>query len=486
MKRDPDKVPVFPVINLEVTSDGEVLVDGRTVPRADGVSPAKAGVAAVAQAVQDKELDAARVRAVAPEGEYTMVVWADGEAVDTTAAPVIPAAPARRRVIQITAAATGAVVLIAAGTIAVVATTGDDPAPAPSASVVALPGEGANLPVQAPTGYGQSAIWSVPVSSEPQVMITPDGGVLASPTEDGKISIFDPATGTATWHGRDPIDDLHLSHFGERPVLAADSQGTLHLWALDTTDPAGISPTTIDLGSDKAEVTYNGTAPLIELPDQTVALLDGKSATPIRRDVPIGATPVAATPTHVIAVGPGAWWTITADADPVRHSLPKPKQAVGDLTAAIAVGGNQLAVAWGTADSDEEVLALVGLDRNTIRATSTIRSTAFDSDAEPLRDPAGSTRTLGSVLLDIGADPVIADLGDITPEAVIGRTVYGTSERAPAVATWSPDGVNLEVIEGPGEIEPIAGLTEGVAFVVTSKVDETFLYALPRTEGTNP
>ncbi|MFC8798098.1 hypothetical protein ACFT2C_10245 [Promicromonospora sp. NPDC057138] len=418
--------------------------------------------------------------------EEDTVVRVHREAIDTTPAPAQSAAPGRRRIVPLTLAVAGAVVLVAAGTVAVIALTGNGPGPGPTDSAVARPGAGANLPVQAPAGYGQTAVWSVPVGSEPQVLITPDGGVLAAPVGDETITVFDAAEGTAIWEGRDPVEGLHLSRVGDRPVLAADSPGTLHVWPLDTTDPAGVAPTTIELGSDQAEVTYDGTAPLIVLPDQAVALLEEKSATPVRRDVPVGATPVAATPEHVIAVGPGSWWTITADADPVRHDLPEPKQAVGDPTAAIVVGGNQLAVVWHTADSAEDVLALVGLDRNVIRATSLIRSSAIPPDAEPLRDRAGSTRTIGPVLVDVGPKPVLADLGDITPEAVIGRTVYGTSKSKPAVATWSPDGVDLEASESTGETAPIAALTEDVAFVVASEGDETLLYALPRIGETRP
>jgi hypothetical protein len=87
------------------------------------------------------------------------------------------------------------------------------------------------------------------------------------------------------------------------------------------------------------------------------------------------------------------------------------------------------------------------------------------------------------VFLDIGPEPMIADLGDITPEAVIGRTAYGTSESKPAVATWSPDGVKLEIVESPSESAPVAALTKNIAFVVATQGEETILYALPRTEG---
>lgn len=418
--------------------------------------------------------------------EVDTVVRTHGEAVDAWPAPAEPAPPRRRRIVWLSAAVAGAVVLVAAGTYGVVALTGNLPEPGPTTPVDALPGAGATLPVEAPAGFDQAALWSVPVGDEPQILLTPDGGVLAAPVGDGTFTIFDRAKGTVTWEGQDPVDGLRLSQIGAEPVLAADSPGTLHVWPLEAPDPAGVAPTTIDLGSDEAEVTYGGTAPLIVLPDQKVALLDKKSATAITLEVPDGATPVAATPQHVIAVGPGVWWTISPDADPVRKNLPRPKQAVGDPTAAIAVGGNQLAVVWPTKDSEKDVLALVGLNRNTIRASALIRSSAFPPGTEPVRDRAGSTRTLGPVLVDVGPKPVVADLGEMTPEAVIGRTVYGTSEDKPAVATLGPDGVKLKVAENPGESAPVAAVTKNIAFVVATQGDETVLYALPRTEAKKP
>jgi hypothetical protein len=418
--------------------------------------------------------------------EDDTVVRTHGEDVDAAPAPAEPAAPRRRRVVWLTAAVVGAVVLVAAGTFGVIALTGNLPEPGPTTPAGALPGAGATLPVQAPPGFDQDALWSVPVGDEPQILLTPDGGVLAAPVGDGTFTIFDRARGTTTWEGQDPVDGLRLSQIGAEPVLAADSPGTLHVWPLEAPDPAGVAPTTIDLGSDEAEVTYDGTAPLIVLPDQKVALLDKKSATAVTLEVPEDATPVAATPQHVIAVGPGAWWTIAPDADPVRKNLPKPKQAVGDPTAAIAVGGNQLAVVWHTKDSEKDVLALLGLNRNTIRAAGLIRASAFPPDTEPLRDRAGSARTIGPVLVDVGPKPVVADLGEMTPEAVLGRTVYGTSEDKPAVATLGPDGVKLKVAEDSGESAPVAALTKNIAFVVATQGDETILYALPRTAKKNP
>jgi hypothetical protein len=419
----------------------------------------------------------------ASAARQAQVARAPGEAVDAVPAPAEPAPPRRRRVVWVSGVVVGAVVLAAAGTYGVIALTGNLPEPGPSTPVGALPGAGATLPVQAPTGFDQAALWSVPVGDEPQILLTPDGGVLAAPAQDGTFTIFDRAKGTVTWEGQDPVEGLRLSQIGAEPVLAADSPGTLHVWPLEAPDPAGVAPTTIDLGSEEAEVTYDGTAPLIVLPDQKVALLDKKNATTVTLQVPEGATPVAATPQHVIAVGPGAWWTIAPETDPVRKDLPRPKQAVGDPTAAIAVGGNQLAVVWHTKDSKKDVLALVGLNRNTIRATGLIRASAFAPGTEPLRDRAGSGRTIGPVLVDVGPKPVVADLGDITPEAVIGRTVYGTSEDKPAVATLTADGVKLKVAENPGESAPVAALTKNLAFVVATQGDETILYALPRTEG---
>ncbi|MEU4383901.1 hypothetical protein [Promicromonospora sp. NPDC023805] len=425
------------------------------------------------------------------------VVRTHGEAVDDAPAPAEPVVPRRRRPALLAVAVAGAVVLVAAGTFGVVALTGNLPGPGPTAPVDALPGAGATLPVQAPPGFDGTALWSVPVGDEPQILLTPDGGVLAASDGQDTFTIFDRATGTTTWEGQDPVYGLRLSQIGGEPVLAADSPGTLHVWPLKAPDPLRVAPTTIDLGSEEAAVTYGGPAPLIVLPDQKVALLDKKSAT-VTLEVPDGATPVAATAQHVIAVGPGAWWTIPPDGDPVRKDLPRPKQAVGDPTAAIAVGGNQLAVVWRTKDSAKDVLALVGLDRNTIRASAMVRSSAFPPDAEPLRDRAGSARTIGPVLVDVGPKPVVADLKDMTPEAVFGRTVYGTSQGKPIVATVGPDGVKLKAAKTPGETPgetpaetpaeaaQVAAVTKNIAFVVAPQGDETILYALPRTKAKNP
>jgi hypothetical protein len=418
--------------------------------------------------------------------EVDTVVRTHGEVVDDEPVPAVPTASRRRRVVWLSAAVVGAVVLVAGGTFGVLALTGNLPGPGPTAPVDGLPGAGATLPVQAPAGFDRTALWSVPVGPDPQILLTPDGGVLAAPVTQDRFTIFDRAEGTVTWEGQDPVDGLRLSQIGAEAVLAADSPGTLHVWPLEAPDPLGVAPTTIDLGSDQAEVTYDGTAPLVVLPDQKVALLDKKSATAVTLEVPQGATPVAATPQHVIAVGPDAWWTLTPDADPARKDLPEPKQAVGDPTAAIAVGGNQLAVVWHTKDTTKDVLALVGLNRNTIRATGLIRAAAFPPEVEPVRDRTGSARTIGPVLVDVGPKPVVADLGEITPEAVVGRTVYGTSEDKPAVAALGPDGVKLKVAENPDESASVAALTKNIAFVVATQADKNILYALPRTEKKNP
>lgn len=486
----PDDVTVVRA-HSEVVVDAAPFLevpDEATAVRAHGEAVGRAPVFELPDDVKFVRAPGETVGAAAFLGlpEVDTVVRTHGEAVDAAPAPAEPAPPRRRRVVWLTAAVVGAVALVAAGTFGVIALTGNLPEPGPTAPVDALPGAGATLPVEAPAGFDRNALWSVPVGSEPQILLTPDGGVLAAPVGDDTFAIFDRAKGTTTWEGQDPVDGLRLSQIGAEPVLAADSPGTLHVWPLEAPDPAGVAPTTIDLGSDKAEVTYDGTAPLIVLPDQKVALLDKKSATAVTLEVPDGATPVAATPQHVIAVGPGGWWTIAPDAEPVRKNLPKPKPAVGDPTAAIAVGGNQLAVVWQTKDSKKDVLALVGLNRNTIRAAGLIRSSAFPPDAEPLRDRVGSARTIGPVFLDVGPKPVIADHGEMTPEAVIGRTVYGTSESKPAVATLGPDGVKLKVAENPGESAQVAALTKNIAFVVATQGDETILYALPRTEAKKP
>ena len=133
-------------------------------------------------------------------------------------------------------------------------------------------------------------------------------------------------------------------------------------------------------------------------------------------------------------------------------------------------------------------MALIDLATGTIRHEAAVPADALGRDGdEPVRDVDGMTMALGQALIDHGQDPQIADLGDIEITALKYRTAYGTAERRPAAVQWTDQGVHvLPVPDIPGDVVAPVAVTSQHAYVLTEKVGQTILYALPRTEGTNP
>jgi len=481
MTLDPQSVPPFPVVNLRLETSGELFVDGAPVEVADGQSATTVGVQAVAEYVRAHDLNAVRVRAATPEGTFQMIVTADGEAIDTTPPPE-RAAP-RRRPLLLAAVGTSVLAVLSLTAVGVALAGGDEPAP-PAATgpstPAPLPGAGANLPVLAPPGFAQKATWALPVAARSTPILLADGRVVLT-DPDGRLRVVDGATAATTWTGSKARADVHPAEVQGRPVLAASSGEELSLWPLDLgADEWDGSPVTLDLTA-RGKVTYLGSVPLVTLENQTVALFDGDGLT--RRDIPVGARPILATGEGVVAVGPDTWWLITADDEPQEHELPRPAGASGKPLVVSAATDSQLFVTWSTGD-DSAVAALIDLTDGTIRASSDIAAGAIRADAEPLHDPTGDSMTLGTVLVDYSDTPHVAQLEDITPTAVHGRTVYGSSDRRAAIA--SSTGTVRVYGESTAPALPFA-VTDDFAYFVAEKVDQTLLYALPRTtERTNP
>src|SRR5699024_12852702 len=104
------------------------------------------------------------------------------------------------------------------------------------------------------------------------------------------------------------LADVHDTTWQRRPALAAASSQSLTLVPLDDTDGT-VAPVSVDLDA-RAEVTYAGTAPLIDLGDYTVAAPATESSEAHRVTLPPGAVPAAAGADGVIrSRTDGAVWT---------------------------------------------------------------------------------------------------------------------------------------------------------------------------------
>lgn len=487
---DPTTVPAFPVLTLRRDANHQLIVNGRPDKIVPGADWHQAGTDAIARLAREQHLDAVRVRAVDDDTttEHRFVVTASGQTyplpADTDATPAAPRVS--RRILIVATAIVGCVVLGLGGTLAYRTLHTAEPTAAPTWQ---LPHAGANIPVALPPGTSEQATWATPVNDSAQVTQISRSRVLTTGT-DGNLVAFDARTGKPVWRGRGaPAGnaDGHLTRIGSARVFAADSGGTITAWALSDTRPGRVSPQRVEIPSG-ATVTYDGSTPLVDLGDQTAATITASGG--LRRvDVPITATPVLATDTRVVAASGTRWWSIdrrnTATGHPLRH----PTGASGAATRVVGLDDTHLLALWqGTARSGG-VAAVIDLRRNQVVATAALPSGTVSSQADVVHAPTGGVAAVGGLVVQYGARPTISVAERFTPSVVTADVVYGVRQSVPVSAaitgartlTGRPfTTATIRQDELPG-----AALASHV-FVVAEKVDATYLYAAPRTEGTAP
>jgi hypothetical protein len=479
---DPTTVPPFPVVTLDLRDDSSITVNGAPVDIGMDEPPTDAGIAAVAKIARDHGLEAIRVRATSPDGTHLMVVKADGTPYDITPPDTAAADSGKRRRVVVGGAAVLAMVLVAGGVGAVVLTTGSEPAVvAPTAAQP--PGYLANLPVLAPPGYGQKAAWSVPVQSRSTPVLLEDGRVVVV-DNDGNLAILDGATGSVTWRGNGgPTGQagIHATTVENRPVLATAGSTALTLWPLDTDDTARVPGTSVDIGAS-GEVSYLGSAPLVTLSDQTIALLteDGVK----RVDVPVTSTAILATQDTAIAANAKSWWTIPTAGEPVKNDLPGPRGVDYDPTLITAADDTHLITVWPTDDNATDLVNLIDLETNTIVAAAKVPSGTVRDDTAPIHSTTGTTLTLGGIFIDYGEAPQIVAVDEVVPAVIDGDTIYGTQDREPVVARLEGDSFEVTPFTtlSTDDTTVPAAVVADYAYVVAEKVDSTLLYALGRED----
>lgn len=482
---DPATVPPFPVVTLDLRDDSSITVDGKPVHIDMDQPPTEAGIAAVAELARSYGVDAIRVRATSPDGVHQMVITADGVAYDTTPPERTKSKLRDKRRILAGSAILATMLLVVGGATAVVIAT--QPAPEPVATDSSQPpGYLANLPVLAPPGYAQKAAWSVPVQSRSTPILLDEDRIVVV-DQEGNLAILDAATGATRWRGAGAPSGqagIHATTVENRPVLATSSSGSLTLWPLDTDDTSRVPSTSVKLGGD-SDVSYLGSAPLVTLTDQTVALLteDGVK----RVDVPVTATAVMATQDSAIAANAESWWSIPATGDPTRHALPIPNDAdtAKSPTLISAADDTHLIVVWQTADSKTDVAALIDLDQNEIVAQAPVPSGSTRNDSTPIHSPSGDTLSIGQVFINYGSAPAVIAVADFTATVVDGTTLYGKADRAPAIAKLEGEAFTITpftTLATDNTAVPTAVTTDR-AYVVAEKVEETLLYALPPENG---
>lgn len=492
---DPGTVPPFPVITLELREDDTVIVNGAPAPIGMDESPHEAGLKAAGQVIASLGLDAARVRAVSPDGEHYLVVTTDGTAYDAPAPQTVKDTAAaggnsRGRALGIGIFALMAAILVVVAVFAV-RTISAQLKPVPVASGPAHPqGWHANAPILAPPGYSQVANWALKVDESYTPTVIP-GNRLAIVTDQGDFELVNTKNGKVTWQGAgkpDGQNGIHYTHIGTRPALASGENGQLTLWALDL-DTGGKSRATTIQTSSQAKISYIGSAPLIDLGDQTVDIVT--AAKVVQRDVPVTAHAILATDQGtVIAADERNYYTIGTTGQPVSKPLPKPNEAVsvvGDPEYVTATDDNHLLVVWPTHYGNMDLASLVDISTGQIVLTSPIAPGLFNGSQTLERSVDGTTACLGEVFVDYGTQtPRIMQVDGFECQVIDGNTLYGPEQNTLSAMTVT-DGSEAasQPFTDDSSVHPTlpAAVSGGLAYVVAQKVDAYYVYALPKLGG---
>lgn len=497
---DPSLVPVFPVLTVELTADGGARLNGRTLPVEPSQSPSDVAMeAAAAEArLMPGDHGAVRVRGVGPDGRvFPLVVRADGAVFEL---PTATSDAPRTRPPWLLPAITSAVALALGGAaIGAVAVARDD---APPAAVVTtpppLPGAGANLPVPAPPGYSQRATWAVPISERVTPVATGSGDLLAVDT-DGDLVLLDDQTGRVVWSGQDgpASGELHLLNAEGGELVATATARAVTLWPLaqaatgsgpaPTAGPRAAAPLVVPLPSG-ASASFDGSAPLVTLADQTAAIITQGALDLV--DVPVGASAVSADSDSVVAVSiTGTLYDLVPGADEaVARELARPPGADPRPVRSLGAGADHVIVVWSTGDRQWVVLHDVATG-----AIAAYGATSADlTRAKVVRQQGAGRLTIGPVLVTYGnQDDLVLPLpADLQPEVLTAGHVYGDLERESVDARTTAEGVAVREIPvdqltTPGSPTPFPIATSPThAYVTASKVEQYLLHAVPSTGGT--
>ena len=480
---DPAAVPPFPVFTIRQTDAGDTL-DGVPIEPAHGETDRhRAATDAAAQKAAEQGHEAVRVRAHLSDGRSVdFVVRASGEVYDTTV-PDEPVKPSRKkRALILVAAGLTGVLVIGGGAFVLGHALGDEEPVAVETAPPPPAGAGTDIPVGLPPAFSRTAAWSAQVDDKAVVRELSDGRLLTI-TEARTLTILDPDRGEPQWVGSSaPTDltDVHETTWQGRPVLAAASSQSLTLWPLDDTEGT-VAPVSVDLDA-RAEVTYAGTAPLIDLGDYTVTAPATESSEAHRVTLPPGAVPAAAGADGVIrSLTDEAVWTTNPDTgEHERIDLATPEGADGAPEDVIGLTADHALVQWSGDGSSDTTLALIDLTTGTVAAQATARP---PSDSDVLHsDPDAQTAVIGDVFISYGDDPAVVDLDGLDVTAVDGRQLYGSRDRTAVTATVTGDETSVEdyPLYSPDDPSPVL-VSDDAAYVVHTTVDETYLYRADRT-----
>lgn len=480
--------PAYPTLQATLAADHAVLAGRRLDPMA-GQDPRECLVAALAARARELrgEHGSIRARVATPDDtgegeEFSAVVTAAGQVIDTTGTgDTATAAGGRpRHRVWLTAAAALVAVLAVGATVVLVVTRGGQeeratPAPRPAAAT----GTPTVYPRRPPAGFSGVAAWSAPIDSSTRPVSAP-GGLVVSTTRDS-VRARHVGTGAIAWHVPLPSSaqtgssagGLHVATIDGHPAVVTTGGDQLFWWPVNGRTHRRHTVTL----PDGAAVSYAGSTPLVTIPGQHAGIVTGGRLAD--RVVPAGATALAAAGRVVVAADTaGHVWRLTPQhpqfpSAPVDLAVPAGGQ--GSPRVAGAAGG-LLATTWATKDPKQRIVALSDPHSGHPIAAQPVAAEGI-TDAGLHSSPNGQLAVLGDVVLDTEKSRQIRQVSGLRPWITLNGLVYGVDgERHPVVV----DASGRSRPAGGGAV-PVA-LSRGWAVVTSTVGSRTRIYAL-RTDG---
>lgn len=487
---DPSRVPVYPVVRLEVRQCGEdqweALANGEEVLAGGRDEVLRAALAQAAQVADERPCGAVRVRLEGFDFGESGIVTSAGALVADSAGP--PAKSSRRFWVVVAAVVTVLAVAVS-GLVWVVrsSSVGWSSSPTVSPTPSATPTQ---LPVLQPPGWSPVAAWSLPVgASSSTAQVATGEGLVFAPAAEGGVVAVDAVTGLQKW-ARSLGSVMSGSSLTGGPVMSTvDGSSVVVAWTVDRVaawEPAtGKEVGEWSLPSDVAGVMADRSGVVVLTQRRHADVVTTRGL--VGRVLPADAAVVGALADASIAVvGNGSAWTVTSETVAgVGVSLKGPK---GLVWAGPVGSTSQVVVVAYSSPTDGASVVLRGFSPVTweplwdSKPAPAAQGSAVTGGA-PLRvSPDGEWGVFGSTIVNLENGALSALPADWSTTSITDDSVFGVTGQRVAVADRGGKvDVAAPVLSGSGSpAPPVAVTASGWALIVAQDGPSTALYAVPR------
>ncbi len=485
---DVARVPVYPVVRLEMVEHGPEVVgrmDDTVVAEGSRESVQAALVGRAATAAEARPGGAIRARLAGFELGEVGVVTAAGALLPMDDAR--PSARPRRRfwvLLLVVAVVVGA----AAGGLVTVGLRSRSVAPPPS-STATLPGPSpTQMPVLPPAGWASVAQWSLPLSSSSSsASVAVLGGQAFMPGADGSSLVgVEAATGRRDWSaavGAPLAGGPVIVGRGNDAVVAAWTTDHVTAWSPTT----GVKVGEWSLPEGATQVTVAGAGLIVTGQGQHAFVFTGRSLEP--RVVPAGSTVVGVTSAEgLVTAGAGRVWLVTSSTVAGEGTAVSGPDGL-PWAGVVGIAGDEVLVGYGASAGSAAVIRAFSLDGWSPRWTTTPVATAQYAGSgtvgAPLRvSPSATWGIFGSTLLDLHTGQTRALPADWSTSVVGESLAFGTTNGGVGSVTLAGAVTRRDVSSSAAvPVPPAAVTSDGVALVVAQDGPSAAVYAAPADPG---